>query len=100
MILLNTSFHVLKSLTRDFETWAKDVYIPAVKGSGIFGEPQFLRILVEVDPALASYSIQMPSPSLEEATRWHDETAALLRDDLRSRWGENIVWFSTFMELI
>lgn len=72
MILLNTSFHVLKTLAQDFETWAREVYIPAVKESGIFGQPQLLRILVEVDPALASYSIQMPSPSLEEATRWHD----------------------------
>lgn len=100
MILLNTSFHVLKSLAQDFETWAREVYIPAVKESGIFGQPQLLRLLVEVDPALASFSIQMPSPSLDEATRWHDETAALLHDDLRSRWGDNVVYFSTFMEII
>lgn len=98
MIILNTSFHLLASHETEFVDWAKNTYIPAAKKSGLFGEIALIKILTEVDPAAKAYAIQLKSESMAEASRWHDDTASLLKDDLTARWGEEVVYFTTYME--
>ena len=34
------------------------------------------------------------------AERWHDETAALLKDDLSARWPNLALHFTTYMEIL
>lgn len=100
MIILNTSFHILSSLEREFTHWAKTVYIPAAKESGLFNDTLLIKILTEIDPEVSAFALQLKSDSLDDATRWHDETAAALKADLTKRWGKNVVYFTTYMEVM
>lgn len=100
MIILNTSFHFLASHEPDFINWATDRYINAAKQSGLFDETLLIKILTEIDPKVKAYAIQLRSVSRAEATAWHEEAAATLVNELSSRWGEEFVHFTTFMEII
>lgn len=83
----------------EFVEWAEEYYIPAAKESGLFDETLLIKILTEIDPRLRAYSVQLRGKSLDDATRWHRDTAARFHDKLTARYGEDIVYFSTFMEV-
>lgn len=99
-IILNTTFVVHAPLEADFLKWVEEVYLPAAQGAGVFGTPTVARVLTQIEPDTLSIAVQLPAESLEEAQRWHDGSAALLRDDLRARWGERTMHFTTPMEVI
>lgn len=100
MVILNTSFHLLASREPEFVEWAENRYMAAAKASGLFDETLLIKILTEVDPQLKAYAVQLKGESLDDAARWHDDIAARLRSDLTSRYGEDILYFSTFMEIV
>lgn len=100
MIILNTTFVVHAPLEGDFLKWVSEVYLRSAKDCGVFGTPTVARVLTRIEPDTESIAVQLPASSQQEAARWHDETAALLRDDLHARWGDHMMFFTTFMEVI
>lgn len=100
MYILNTTFIVVDNRVQEFIDWARETYLPALSQAGIFSSPRMARVLQQVEPGATSIAIQATADTLENATRWHDETAALLRDDLRARFGEHALFFTTYMELL
>ena len=58
------------------------------------------KVLTQVEPDTVSIAVQLEATSIEEASRWHDNTAALLRDDLHARWGDRLMFFTTYMEVL
>lgn len=98
-IILNTTFIIPDARLKEFVSWGRDVYVKALTDSGIFTSPSMARILQQVEPGATSIAIQARADSLEAATRWHDETAALLRDDLAARFPSgHLLHFTTYME--
>lgn len=100
MIILNTTFIVESSLENAFVEWARSVYVPAMAAVEIFGPATVAKVLTQIEPGATSFAVQATASGLEEARRWHDETAALLRDDLAARYGERVLHFTTYMEVI
>jgi len=99
-ILLNTTFVVHASIQQDFLHWIADVYLPSAAASGLFGHPQIARVLTRIEPHTDSFAVQLPSRSQTEAASWHDTTAAALRNSLQARWGERLMHFTTYMEVL
>ena len=99
-VLLNTTFVVHTSIEPDFLNWVRTVYIPSVKASGIFSEPRVARVLTRIEPDTDSIAVQMVAADYTAAEKWHDETAALLKDDLMARWNNLAMHFTTYMEII
>lgn len=98
MIIFNTTFHVYELVVDSFEEWARSEYIPkalAVKG---ISSPEFARIMIEVQEGYASFAVQFKADSLESAVNWHDGEAARLRGELLSRFGDKVLFFTTYME--
>ncbi|MCH5245202.1 MAG: DUF4286 family protein [Muribaculaceae bacterium] len=100
MFIVNTTFHVENSLLDEFLIWVKDIYIPEAVASGLLNSPVLNRILVEVDPAATGYAVQFCADTIEHASLWHDEQGAELRGQLMRRWPQQIVFFTTYMEII
>lgn len=98
MYILNTTFHVDNRVRRDFLDWARKVYMPAAIDTGLFGSARLLRVLTDTDPEGVSFALQMDCESISEARRWHDETATLLRDDMFQRWGDKVLFFTTYLK--
>ncbi|MDE5626116.1 MAG: DUF4286 family protein [Muribaculaceae bacterium] len=100
MTILNTTFIVADHLMEQFLAWARQAYMPALRDAGIFTSPTMAKVLAKVEPGATSIAIQARCHALEEATRWHDETAALLKDDLTARFGQQVLFFTTYMEVL
>ena len=100
MVLLNTTFHVHKSVDALFVKWVKEIYLPVAMQSGIFSNPLFTRIMTQVDPEATSYAVQLQASSHSEAEKWHDISAAKLKDALSREVGERVLHFTTYMEII
>ena len=100
MTLLNTTFHVHKSVDALFVKWIKEIYLPLANESGLFTNPLFTRIMMQVDPEATSYAVQLQASSHSEAEAWHDDTAAKLKDALAREVGERMLHFTTYMEIL
>ncbi|MFG6397758.1 MAG: DUF4286 family protein [Muribaculaceae bacterium] len=98
--LLNTTFVLHTSVEAGFITWVREVYLPAAAEAGVFGVSRVAKVLTQVEPDTVSIAVQLEATSIEEASRWHDNTAALLRDDLHARWGDRLMFFTTYMEVL
>ncbi len=68
--------------------------------SGLFTDPIVSRILVETDPEGTSYAVQLRTRYHNEASQWHDIDAGILKTKLAQKFGERILHFTTFMEII
>ncbi len=100
MILLNTTFHVHNSVENDFLDWVHETYIAQAMGTGLFSDPIVSRILIETDPEGKSYAVQLRAKSHDLASKWHDKEAGLLKNALAVKYGERILHFTTFMEIV
>ena len=100
MTLLNTTFVIHAPLETDFLEWVRRVYLRSAESAGIFGTPTIARVLTRIEPDTESFAVQLPAASHGDAQRWHDETAALLRNDLQARWGDRMMYFTTYMEVL
>lgn len=100
MTILNTTFIVADHLMDQFLGWARQAYIPALREAGIFSDPTMAKVLAQVEPGATSIAIQARCGELSAVTRWHDETAALLKDDLTARFGQQVLFFTTYMEVL
>ncbi len=100
MYILNTTFSVHKTVRSEFLVWIRKVYMQAALATGFLTDPMLTRVVSNEDPDGSSYALQLKAPSLREAVRWHDDTAVLLRDDMQSRFGENVLFFTSYLEVL
>lgn len=98
MIILNTTFVVSSVVQASFLRWLSDSYIPAMAKAGIFTRPTLARVLAQIEPRTDSYALQARCANFDRALRWHDVTAAPLREEMKTKWGEHVLPFTTFLE--
>ncbi len=100
MIIINTTFHVAKPLTEEFVKWIREEYAPAAAKADMVA-PRLTEIFDGADPSAVSYAFSVTTRNMEEAKKWHEgETASKLRECLTNKHGENILFFTTFMQSI
>lgn len=100
MILLNTTFHVHPSVDVAFRQWVREKYLPAAERAGVSREPLVSRICGESEDGGLNYAVQFKSESLDAARRWHDTEAQGLKEALFRLYGERVLHFTTYMEII
>lgn len=98
--ILNTSFHMEASIAGEFLDWAKNDYINAALEHEHFSNPVVARIMTETEPGVVGYAVHLETDNLDAASRWHDAEASELKGILSRRFGQRIVFFSTFMEVV
>ncbi len=98
MIIINTTFHIEKDIESKFCEWIRNTYIPSALGSELLSSPCFSRIMIEVQEECSSFAVSFKTVSIETAVDWHDGAGAELRHDLRRRFGDKALFFSTYME--
>lgn len=85
-------------LGEKFLAWVRKVYIPSATGTGALTDPVLTRILTEIEPGTASYSVQLRADSVSSAEIWHQQEAARLLSQLRRLMNGQLVYFTTYME--
>jgi len=97
MIIINTTFYVHESIAGQFVQWIKDEYIPSALEAGL-KEPVVARLMMEPQEGMSGYAVQFASDEIAGAQLWHDDKAAALRGVLSGRYGDRILFFTTYME--
>ena len=97
MILINTTFVLHAPIEPDFLAWVKNIYLPAIESSGLFGTPTVARVETRIEPETESIAIQLPATDAGAAAQWLDKTAAPLHNSLHSRWGDRLMFFTTHL---
>ncbi len=100
MYVLNTSFHVDKSIEDRFLNILRRDYIPAIKNSGAFSGVSLMRILLEVEEGVSSFALGLRTTDMVKAMEWYDGEGAELRVAMHRDFGEKLVFFTTCMEEI
>ena len=102
MIVINTTFHLPCPLRHEFIKWLKEHYVPKALESGTVTGPSILRVLggSAEDPEGMNIACQLKAATLHEAHRWHDTEGAEIRRDMHERWGQKVLFFSTYLELV
>lgn len=100
MIILNTTFHVHLSVIDSFKKWVREEYFPiAVQCKGL-SNPLFSKILIEVQEGYASFAVQISASDIDVAANWHDGKAAKLRGVLEKKYGDKVLYFTTYLETL
>lgn len=98
MYILNTSFHVDRGKGELLCRLIKAQLIPALTASGKLHTPLLLQILVEVDPQVESYSLQLQGEDLEAASEELDNASDVMQQIAAKCGGaEHLLYFTTPM---
>lgn len=100
MFVLNTTFHVDKSVEEDFFLWLKSRYLPVATLSGLFASSSVMRLMLEVEEGFSGFALGMRTSDIEAAVEWYDSVGERLRTELTEKFGERLVYFTTCMEEI
>jgi hypothetical protein len=100
MVIINTTFHVEKSVEQQFLSWINQIYKTKAIETGLFSNPVLAKVLADVDPNAEAYAFQMKAEALDKAQNWHDQDATALRQDMFNRWGEKVLFFTTYLDIV
>ncbi len=100
MIIFNTTYHADHARKDEFIGWLREVYIPTTLQHGILQEPQLTRIFADNEEEGVSLSLQFKTVDSEVLNRWHEECGATLMAEMRERFGNQVLGFSTLLEMI
>ncbi|MDE5786645.1 MAG: DUF4286 family protein, partial [Duncaniella sp.] len=100
-IILNTSFHVDKSVEEEFLRWLAEEFVARLKDSGCPFQLQAVsRLLMTVEEGLASYAVRVSAPgmSLEDAVaRWETYLSGERLGAMQRHLGNRMLFFTTPM---
>lgn len=100
MIILNTTFYIHESIDGEFRRWIECEYFPSASEYGGLRNPVMAKLLMEPQEDRNGYAVQCLAPDVAKAQLWHDTYAAELRDALSAKFGEKVLFFTTYMEQI
>ncbi|MDE6581664.1 MAG: DUF4286 family protein [Duncaniella sp.] len=101
-LVLNTSFHVDKSVEAEFLRWLADEFVAMLKEAACeFKVEAVSKLLMTVEEGLASYAVRVAAPgmSLDDAvTRWETYLSGERLGAMRQHLGNRMLFFTTPME--
>ncbi|MDE6048978.1 MAG: DUF4286 family protein [Paramuribaculum sp.] len=101
MILANITFAVSAEVDAYFIDWAKNTFVKEAVEKGEFTSPLLCRIKSNDVDCASSYAIQFRHRSDAEAHDWYERrNGAELLTRLVQKFGDKILWFITFMDII
>lgn len=100
MLILNTTYHVARPVTEDWEKWMKAEYVPNALKSGILTKPRFYRVFTENEDDTDTFALQFEVESTEKMQLWYEQSGKLLGNRIKNQFRDNVLGFTTVMEII
>ena len=99
-VLLNTTFVVHQSVYDKFLNWLETSYVPQVARAGIFGSCEVARVGMQLEPDTCSVAVLLRAAEKIKAEQWFESHGAELHRQMGVMFGENLMHFSTFMDVL
>ncbi len=100
MIIFNTTYHASDNVKEMFLNWIKEVYIPTALHRPELSEPQLCRIMTDNEDEGTSYSLQFHVKDTIALSHWYAETGNDLVCALTEKFKDQVVGFTTLLEII
>ena len=100
MLIFNTTYQVTTNHTEIWIQWIKNEHIPFMMKSDVFLEPQISKIVGSEDESGTSFSVQFKVDDMDTLVLWHTEYATEFQDKVSNKFGTEVVFFSTVLELL
>jgi len=100
MYIFNTTYLVSDKLYGAWFKWLHEHHIPTMLNSGCFDKPQVAKVMNSESERGASYSIQFHVANAELLETWNEKYAEAFLTDFGKRFGQEILFFSTTLEII
>jgi len=100
MYIFNTTFLVSDKLYGAWFKWLYEHHIPTMLNSGCFDKPQVAKVMNSKSERGTSYCVQFRVANTELLETWNLKHADIFMADFDKRFGTDILFFSTTLELI
>lgn len=100
MIIYNTTYQVDVNDARNFVIYILEQFIPSTEAQGDLKNARLTRILSHKDPDTECFSLQFEAESTAKIHHWLVQQGNKLNADMNKMFRDEIVGFSTLMEVI
>ncbi len=100
MIVYNVTTNVSWAIHDDWLQWLKQEHIPRMLETGCFFESRILRLLDIDDEQGPTYALQWHALSSEDYQVFVSQYAASVFQNTNERWGNELIAFSSVMEVL
>ena len=101
MIIVNTTFHIHRSIEQEMLKWIRRAYAGSAIRAGANEQYLLTRILAgDQDTEGESYALHLTFPTLEAASKWDKGVGESLARIMTERWGAKALSFRTYLEII
>ncbi len=100
MIIFNTTYCVTDKVYGGFIKWLKEQHIPQMLASGFFSDERVSKVITQEEQEGTSVSVQLTAQSMDAIADWNEQHGDLFKMEVASLFSEEVLFFSTFMEII
>ncbi len=98
--LVNTTFFVTDSLKEQLIGWLRENYIPSLCLCPVHSETLLSEIMTKAQEGATGLALQHRSSDSDMTQKWMNDEGARLLKQLSSTFGENVMYFTTYMQII
>ena len=99
-VIYNVTTAVMPAIEGQWLTWMQDIHIPEVLGTGCFFRHQLVKLVDTGDQEHATYAVQYYAHEKRLYEEYISNYAAGLRKEVKDKWGEMAMSFSTLMVVV
>jgi hypothetical protein len=99
-VIYNVTTAVMPGIEDQWLTWMQDIHIPEVLGTGCFFRHQLVKLLDTGEQEHATYAVQYYAHDKRLYDDYLSNYAKGLRKEVKDKWGEMAMSFSTLMLVV
>jgi len=100
MVVFNTTFSIDKDIHQEFMDFLLESFIPLAMESGILTLPRLSKIVSHGEDEGVSLALEFQAEDFDALEDWQNNESADVFSRLIDAFGDKVVGFSTFMEVI
>ncbi len=100
MYLYNTTFAVNEKIAQQWAETMRSTHLQNIQIDSSIRNIRFCKIIMEPQEGYTSYAFQFEIDSLKSIRNWKQNQEAELLTLLKQQYGENVLTFSTVMEIL
>mgnify|MGYP005607014149 FL=1 len=100
MLIYNTTYQVDDKDAENFIIWIHQVFMPKAQEGGLVSKARLTRILSHRNESGECFSLQFEVESSAILHKWYNSTGNVLNQEMLKVFDNNVVGFTTLMEVI
>jgi len=96
--IVNVTFCVEQSYVEAWKRWVNQSFLPSM--DSIFHNPKTLKVMTHVEPGINNFSVQHEVDDFHALTVWKQNHEEQMKADLFKQFGQHVLTFTTFLEIL